>query len=710
MFVEPLIALYNVYLEHRPVTVRIACHSLFDNYQLKCIDMQYRKEIDGLRAIAVLPVILFHAGIRGFSGGYVGVDIFFVISGYLITSIILEEKSRSSFSVINFYERRARRILPALSTVLFFTTVTAFILMPADLLKSYSQSLLSVATFFSNVFFYLTSGYFSTRADEKPLLHTWSLAVEEQYYLFFPLMIVLFWSIGKKRLIFLISISAALSLFLSHFLSSSKPIANFYLIFSRAWELFSGSLIAFLSYKKISIPKRRREALSTLGLFMIFFSILFIDKTTPFPSFYTLIPVIGTCFIIFFSNGDTTTGRFLSSDVLVFIGLLSYSLYLWHQPVFAFIRLKHVGAPPPIHFIVAIVLVFICSFLSWKYIETPFRDKKLFKRSSIFRFSAASIAVFFVIGLVGYLNEGFENRFDRSSYAETIEFSPKRNGCHTDGSDYLKPEKACSYFGENITWASFGDSHTIEPAYALAKKLEAYDMGLVHLSFSGCPPALLFDTYEPGCSKWAKEALQYLESNPTIKNVLLGYRYSEFLFGDQTDIYPNLPDQSPSRLLTGSFHGLSAEESRELYFKSFSELVTRLLEAGKNVYILYPIPELPVHITKAVTPLSVFGGKPLLDLDRATTAEYYFKRNQFIISKLDSLPFGASLHAVKPFEILCDGEYCPAVGGDKALYFDDNHLSISGAMLIAEDIMNKYQKAFADMPPQTATNSSTPQG
>ena len=653
-----------------------------------------RKEIDGLRAIAILPVILFHAGIKTFSGGYIGVDVFFVISGYLITSIILEEKNKNNFSIINFYERRARRILPALSSVLLFSTFAAFLLMPADFLKSYSQSLISVTTFVSNIYFYFTTGYFSNLADEKPLLHTWSLAVEEQYYLIFPIMIAVFWSLRRKRLIFLIAASAAASLLLSEFLSSRKPNVNFYLIFSRSWELLFGSLIAFITLNKLSIKKSQRELIGFLGLLMIFYSIFFFDKHTRFPSFYTLFPVIGTCLIIVFSDSNTRVGRFLSNKFFVFIGLISYSLYLWHQPMLAFMWLKNIEKPSIPMLAGIIGLTFALAYVSWKYIETPFRDKKRFSKNYIFKFSIASIITFLIVGLVTNYNNGFAQRFELSNYAATIEISPFRDDCHTghaENGDYLKPENACRYFGHNITWAVFGDSHTIEPAYALAKQLENYDMGLLHLSFAGCPPALLFDIYNPGCSNWTKEALNYLEMQQNIKNVLLGYRYSEFLFGDIIKSYPELPHKNPANLFTVSYRNLSSEDLQELYFKSFSEVVSRLLNAGKNVYVMYPIPELPVHISKAVHPFSVFGNKPMLDLSKISTVEFYYKRNRFIINKLDSLPYGEALHAIKPLEILCDKEYCHAIMGDKALYSDDNHLSISGATLIAENIISKYK-------------------
>jgi peptidoglycan/LPS O-acetylase OafA/YrhL len=649
--------------------------------------MIYRKEIDGLRAIAVIPVILFHGGFAGFDGGYVGVDIFFVISGYLITSLILEEKCQDSFSIINFYERRARRILPALGVVLFITTLAAYAILNPWLLKQYSQSLVAVTTFSSNIFFFLKSGYFAAAADELPLLHTWSLAVEEQYYLFFPILIVFLWRFGQKWIIGTIVFTAAISLLFAQYLFSIQSTdANFYLIFSRAWELFLGSAIVFIPRRNLKFSLWWKNSVSVFGLLMIVYSIISFNRNTPFPSGYTLIPVVGTCLVIIFSDGVTLIGRLLSLKAFVFIGLISYSLYLWHHAIFAFLRLTSIGEPTTYAFLVAIFFSFVLAFLSWKYIETPFRNKQKFSQKTIFKLTGVLIAAFFAIGLAGHFNEGYAQRFEPSVYSDSIQYSPKRQACHTCCRNYLPPVKACQYFGKNTSWAVFGDSHMVEPAYTLAKRLEPYDIGIVHLSFSGCPPALLFDLKKYYCTNWIKESLDYLKNNNAIKHVLLGFRYSKFLFGDQIDAYPNLPDIDPSYRLTDEFNESSTDDTREIYWRSFQEIITSLLQAGKVVHILYPIPELPIGVDKAIRPLSVFGEKPLLDLQRATTATYYLKRNEFILHRLDSLPYGENLHAVKPFDILCNDEYCPAVWGDKALYWDDNHLSLTGAALVTADI------------------------
>ena len=298
--------------------------------------MKYRVEIDGLRAIAVLPVILFHAGFELFSGGFVGVDVFFVISGYLITTILLKEIEEKRFSIINFYERRARRILPALFFVMLVCVPFACFWMTPGQLKEFSQSLMAVSLFVSNVLFWRQSGYFDNTSEEKPLLHTWSLAVEEQYYLVFPLFLVIFRRFGRNKVLWGIVVIAIFSFIASELGWRLSPSANFYLAITRAWELLIGSLVAF-SVSRHGVAAN--NGLSLLGLLLIAVPIFLYDATTPFPGVYALPPVLGTALVIKFAEKTTLTAKLLSWKVFVAIGLISYSAYLWHQPLFAYARL-----------------------------------------------------------------------------------------------------------------------------------------------------------------------------------------------------------------------------------------------------------------------------------------------------------------------------------------------------------------------------------
>lgn len=643
--------------------------------------------MDGLRAVAVLAVVFFHAGLSGFSGGYVGVDVFFVISGYLITSILLAELEGQRFSIVNFYERRARRILPALTVVLLATSVAAFLLMPPSLLSGYAQSLASVAAFCSNVFFYLSSGYFSTASDEKPLLHTWSLAVEEQYYLLFPLLLAGLWFLRRAGIAWLLLGLAAISLLTSEYLLRQKAIdANFYLIFSRAWELLAGSLLALVRPESWSfIGQRARAWLASIGLLLIVGAVFLLDHKTPFPGLYALLPVMGACLVITFCDAGSTTGKLLSSRLMVGIGLISYSLYLWHQPLFAFLRMKTAYPPTVMMFAAAIVAAFALAILSYFYVEQPFRDKRRYSRHSIFQLSAASLAVMLLLGAIGMQGDGLPGRFKQAELMASATASPMRERCHTSGTDYLKPQDACEYFGKQTTWATLGDSHTVELAYALGEKLQKQDQGVLHLSFSGCPPGLLFEAKQPGCSAWLREAVAHLEQRDDIRHVLVGFSYTRFLFGDLGHLYPSIPDYSPANKYLPAYASLSPEELREQYWLSLKTIVDRLLAAGKEVYVVYPIPELPMDITKAITPFSIFNDSSAHNLDRITSQDFYLARHAYMLEKLDSLTYGNKLHAIKPLETLCVNGDCPAVIDDEALYFDDNHLSLAGARKVITD-------------------------
>jgi len=299
--------------------------------------MKYRAEIDGLRTLAVIPVILFHAGLDVFSGGYVGVDIFFVISGYLITTILINDLDRDDFSLTRFYERRARRILPALFFVIICILPFAWVWMLPEQMKSFAGSIVAVSLFASNLLFWSESGYFAPAAEQKPLLHTWSLAVEEQYYLVFPLLLLFTWRHGKDRIFWMLLFFAAISFALCEWGWRKTPTANYYLSPFRAWELFAGSLSALIVNKH---GVRTSSFLSGSGLVAILASIFMLDETTPFPSFYALLPVIGTALIILFGSKETLITPILTQRWVVGVGLISYSVYLWHQPIFAFARIR----------------------------------------------------------------------------------------------------------------------------------------------------------------------------------------------------------------------------------------------------------------------------------------------------------------------------------------------------------------------------------
>ena len=393
--------------------------------------MRYRKEIDGLRALAVVPLILYDGGIKWFSGGYIGIDIFFVISGYLITSIILEEIKLKKFSIIDFYERRARRILPALTIVLTFTTIVSYWVLPPILLKDYSQSLFSVATFSSNVFFFLRNGYFELEADKELLSHTWSLAIAEQFYLFFPLLITFSGVFGRKRLICIIAFIATSS-FLFALLDNNE--ANSYLIFSRLWELLLGAIIVFIPSKYIArITRWQREMIGAFGIVLILYAIVSYDQDNVLSWYYPLIPVMGTCFIIVFANFNTIAGSLLSNKVLTFFGAISYSLYLWYQPIFALLRIKSAAEPTDEILIGAIISTVTIAFISWKYIEIPFRNKVSFSRVSVFKYAGVSISVFVCLGLFGnYFNE-LDSHFNSKVYMNTVQLLPKIQGCIRTG-------------------------------------------------------------------------------------------------------------------------------------------------------------------------------------------------------------------------------------------------------------------------------------
>lgn len=372
--------------------------------------LAYRREIDGLRTLAVLPVILFHAGFSIFSGGYVGVDVFFVISGFLITTIIVKERSDDRFSILRFYERRARRILPALFVVIAVCLPLAIITMLPSQLRDFGRSIVAVSLFASNVLFWREGGYFSAASEEKPLLHTWSLAVEEQYYLFVPLVIMALWRLGRLRLGIALALAAAVSLGLAEWGWRNQPTANFFLLPTRAWELLSGSLLALWLGHRAQPSGLPAQAGGLVGLAMIAGPVFLFSGGTPFPGLWTVLPVAGTVLIILCASPSTWVGRLLGWKPLVGIGLISYSAYLWHQPLFAFARIQSLDEPPQWLMAALAGLALLLAWGTWRFVERPFRDPVKVSRRRILTAALVGSLVLIAAGGIFDMTRGLPGR------------------------------------------------------------------------------------------------------------------------------------------------------------------------------------------------------------------------------------------------------------------------------------------------------------
>jgi len=466
--------------------------------------LHYRPEVDGLRAVAVVPVVLFHAGSGLFAGGFIGVDVFFVISGYLITSIILEDVEAGTFSFRRFYERRARRILPALLLVCLVCIPIAWVVLLPHQLQEFAESLVAVVTFTSNIIFWQQSGYFATSAELNPLLHTWSLAVEEQYYLLFPLLVVLCCkSDGRKLRTVLIAI-AAVSLLAAHLMTVlDARSAAFYLLITRFWELAAGALTSM--YLRSKPPQHQPSNIwSLVGLVAVCASFFWFDRYTLHPGLYTLFPVVGSVLVIVFAGPGTLVHSVLASRLLVAIGLISYSLYLWHQPMFAFARYWLADDPSTVVMAVLVMLSACLAFLSWRFVEQPFRTSEAISaRTAVGSLLAGSlliggIGVYWILqdGRAGrwYQDAAFLDRYQMVRQLRRERFANIRAGeCHFNGRgkhrkiDEFIQKWSCAPNDEAGLNSSrigvFGDSHSADKAVAL--RLNGIDT--MQIGGAGCP-------------------------------------------------------------------------------------------------------------------------------------------------------------------------------------------------------------------------------
>lgn len=364
--------------------------------------MNYRREIDGLRALAVTAVILFHAGFEQFRGGFVGVDIFFVISGYLITTIIISDLKAGQFSLAQFYERRARRLLPALFVVMFISLISGYFLLMPDDFKRLGQSVTATALFSNNILLLFTSGYWDVDNEFKPLFHTWSLGVEEQFYLIFPLILGTLWRLGLRWIAVALTAAVIFSLGLASWLVRASPDWAFFLLFTRTWQLGLGAISAVYLHH-LPAPathSKGSDILAATGLLLITLSIFLFNRSALSPSYAMLSPTLGAVLLILFCRPDSAMQSVLGNRLIVGLGLISYSLYLWHQPIFALYRSFSMERPDPSEFLLLLPAIIVLSFLTWRFIETPFRRPSILDRRRITILAVTFTGAFAAVGLV----------------------------------------------------------------------------------------------------------------------------------------------------------------------------------------------------------------------------------------------------------------------------------------------------------------------
>lgn len=629
--------------------------------------MQYRSEIDGLRAVAVLPVILFHAGFGVFGGGYVGVDIFFVISGYLITGILIEDLEQGRFSIARFYERRARRILPALFVVMLVCIPFAYLWMAPSQLRDFGESLIAVVLFLSNVLFWQEEGYFAAAADLKPLLHTWSLAVEEQYYLLFPALLMGIWRFGRRRVFWGIATLAACSLVLSEWGWRHQPSANFYLAPTRAWELLAGSLCAFLT---IGRPQKSNTILSAAGLGLIVLAIFFFDADTPFPSVYALVPVVGAVLIIIFAAPGTWVAQLLSSPPFVGIGLISYSAYLWHQPLFAFARLRSLAEPGAVAMAALTVASLVLAWATWRWVEHPFRrrpDPALTSRRAVFLASAIAGAATVGIGATvnnsqfyfSYLDAEQRTLYSYLSYKDTATFSEsyRKPDCFQGSTDdsfaFFKKERCLAVRTDQPDYLLMGDSHAAHLWKALSVVYP--DINFMQATASGCKP------------------LHPLEGQKRCTD-LLDFVWNEFL-----------PDHHVDAIILSARWN---DDSAAL----LSDTIRKLKPYADRIYVFGPTVEYNDALPNILLQLRTN--------DRMTSSVSPFLRASHFEINADMKTAASATDAtyVDFVPHLCsDGQCLVFADNGVPLFWDDGHFTLDGAITVIQAV-DPFRTTAAALP------------
>lgn len=660
---------------------------------MKSTNFRYRKDIDGLRALAIIPVVLFHAGVAGFSGGYVGVDIFFVISGYLITSIIYRDLVKNRFSFIDFYKRRVLRLLPPLLAMLLVVTpLSYFLLTYPNEFERYGGSLFAQGLFLANIYFLRNTDYFAAPGETYPLLHTWTLSVEEQFYLLFPFLFFVLYRYFNSLIGKILLVAGALSFVLCVYLSVINPngvmpfhlldilwngatnsTVAFYVLFTRAWELIIGALIAVFMWA----PKKERtcQVLGFLGLTCILISVFLFNYKTLFPGYAALLPTVGAALIIVSaSNYQTHVSKLLSSRFLVWVGLISYSLYLWHWPIFVFGKtfLKEVNW---FSSLLLILLAFLAASVSYKFIEHPFR-KSTESIKNVMVLSLLLVSLIFVTYGFKVKNEEIKNSkdydFTQALFNDENKHDFTRCGQNLldDSCDLGNKEK------EGYDFVLWGDSHAAMFFTLLHKIATEKNLHGRVFSQGDCIPIIDNDLSKLSsqCQKLSHTAFSFI-SNNNIKVVILGIKWDKYT----TDTF----NESQNNRI---FNQSSSKTDTETIKQGLPATLQKLEKNGSQVYVLRQVPYQDRFDNRKLYYQSVREGY-LVEISEVSRDEYLSRRSDMdsVFSDLDSM----GITVIDPIDIFCSSGLCIIEKDGVFLYSDNNHLTTEGSSLMYEFLLEE---------------------
>lgn len=618
--------------------------------------MNYRRDIDGLRGVAIVPVVLFHAGVPGFGGGFVGVDVFFVISGYLITGLLAEQLEAGRLSLRQFYERRIRRLFPALFVVVSCVWIAAFCLfLPRDL-EQVGKTCLATLLFVANIFFFTQSGYFDTAADTKPLWHAWSLSVEEQFYFVFPLLLIGVHRWYPGRVVRAIALVTAVSFVAGAYATFVFPKAAFYMMPLRMWELGVGALVALGAFREWTRTQEHRWP-GYLGLALILVPTVLYDPKIPFPGLAAVPPTVGAALLLGRAGSAAHARRFLESRVMRFFGLVSYSLYLWHWPIFVFAEYYFFPTPLGAWMGVAIGVAVGVATLSWRFVERRFhRPMARQPQASVLPAAAALTAALAACSAVLIVGRGLPSRLPEGArwYEAAQDFNRRGALCHNAHRHSVAIGKSCVYGDESRapSYAIWSDSFGVELVAAIGHRLRPDRQSILQLTTAACPPSLgfSFEAFD-GCPDRNAAILKFLRADTSIATVILVANYRFY----------------------------STPTLRKTFEPGFRDAVARLVDAGKSVWIVYPIPVPKVSVPKVVA-LNVMRGKHpgSFRIDAST----YRSDNAETMAFLDTL-LGPHVRKIDVTSVLCEARSCATFADGRVLYMDESHLSLAGAHYVA---------------------------